>query len=597
MAWVGMMSQLLWRWLCIAGLLALLLGARAAQSLAVLARSPSGMALVALARTVDGVEAAVRQAVAQAGGLEGIIAPGDVVAIKVNLVMDAPAASGMVTDPAVARAVVRLAREAGAARVIIVEGTAQYRDGDLNRDRHATRAAFLAAGYDADGDMVDDVTGAPLIDLNDSGGTDVADPARVSRVVVPTGLIRKEYWLPNSVLDADVLISVPVLKNHYLAGVTLGMKNLVGLLPADLYHAPGNVYGKHSLSHSPIELDQHIVDLNLARRPDFVVVDGQRGMIDGPVGSQLADPPLGLILAGADVVAVDTVGALLMGYDPRAIPYLEMAARSGLGIADVAHIRVTGVPLAQVRRDFPAPYADSPVRRADRQPPVLSLSAPEQVELPDTLQVAVQASDNDALARVELFLDGKRVGQALSSPYTFTLEGAAYDAGTHLLLAIAYDRSLNQAEAAREIRLQVATPTPVPLPTSTVTPSPSPSPTPSPQPPTATATPSPRLPTATATPSLQPATVTALPSHTPPPPTIAEIVSWAASPSPVAAVEGVPMPAADAPAPVMPAAPQVAEVAPATGVRTLRSLAVVTGLLAGCLLGVALGLWLHSRRT
>ncbi len=93
---------------------------------------------------------------------------------------------------------------------------------------------------------------------------------------MPTGLIRKEYWLPNIVLNADVLISVPVLKNHFIAGVTLGMKNLIGLLPNDLYHAPVNIYGKHSLSHSPIELDQHIVDLSLARRPDFVVADGQQ---------------------------------------------------------------------------------------------------------------------------------------------------------------------------------------------------------------------------------------------------------------------------------------------------------------------------------
>ena len=138
--------------------------------------------------------------------------------------------------------------------------------------------------------MVDDFTQAPLVDLNDSGGTDVADPARVTKVMVPTGLIRKEYWLPNLVLDADVLISVPVLKNHYLAGVTLGMKNLIGLLPNDIYHGPGNIYGKHSLSHGPIELDQHIVDLSLARRPDFIVVDGQRGMIDGPIGSQVIPP-------------------------------------------------------------------------------------------------------------------------------------------------------------------------------------------------------------------------------------------------------------------------------------------------------------------
>lgn len=113
---------------CIALLLIVLFGARAIQSLAVPSQATSGMSLVAVVPLGDGVEGTVRQAVAQAGGLAGVINPGDLVLVKVNLVMDAPANSGMVTDPAVARAVVSLAREAGAGQVIIVEGTAQYRE-------------------------------------------------------------------------------------------------------------------------------------------------------------------------------------------------------------------------------------------------------------------------------------------------------------------------------------------------------------------------------------------------------------------------------------------------------------------------------------
>ncbi|NIN68307.1 MAG: DUF362 domain-containing protein, partial [Anaerolineae bacterium] len=58
--------------------------------------------------------------------------------------------------------------------------------------------------------------------------TDARDPNLVTLVNIETGLLRKEYWLPNLVLEADVLISVPVLKNHYLAGTTLGMKNMIG---------------------------------------------------------------------------------------------------------------------------------------------------------------------------------------------------------------------------------------------------------------------------------------------------------------------------------------------------------------------------------
>ncbi len=439
------------RRLFIVGTLILLLGARLAHSLAVPHHAAEGMVQVAVVPVEGDVETAVRQAVALAGGLEGIISPGDVVVIKPNLVMDAPASSGMVTDPAVTRAVVRLAREAGAAEVIIAEGSAQYQQGDPNRDRFVTQAAFRAAGYDADGDMVEDVTGAPLVDLNDSGGTDTADPDKVTRVVVPSGLMRTEYWLPNIALEADVLISVPVLKNHYLAGVTLSMKNSFGLLPNDLYHGPGNVYGKHSLAHGPIELDRHIVDVNLARRSDFVVVDGLRGMTDGPTGWQVIDPPMGLILAGRDAVAVDTVGALVMGYDPSTIPYLTLGAQNGLGTTDTGYIQVLGTSLTQVRRDFPAPYGSLPARRADSQPPTVAITAPNEAEWLGAVTVEVEAGDNDALARVELYLDEQLVGQALVPPYHFEMDTRHYPPGTHTLRVAAFDRCLNHAESSRQV--------------------------------------------------------------------------------------------------------------------------------------------------
>jgi len=513
------MSHKRWRWVCIVGLLALLLAVRVAQSLAVPSHAPEGMAQVAIVRIEGDLQAAVRQAVTKAGGLDKVIKPGDTVVVKVNMVMDATAGSGMVTDPKVARAVVRLASEAGAAQVMIAEGTAQYGQGDANRDRACTQSAFRNAGYDTNGDMVDDATGAPLVDLNDSGGTDGHDPAKVRQVTVPMGLIRQEYWLPNVVLDADVMISVPVLKNHYNAGVTLGMKNLIGLLPNDIYHGPGNIYGKHSLDHSAVNLDRHIVDLNLARRPDFVVVDGQRGMIDGPVGSQIIQPPMGLILAGRDVVALDTVGALVMGYDPRAIPYLQLGAQSGVGTTDVGHIQVIGVPVAEARRDFPAPYADSPARRADAQPPTVALGLPGSQPWSGTVTVGVEASDDDTVARVALYLDDKQVGQALTGPYRFDLDTGQYPPGAHMLRAVAYDRSLNQAEVVQETQFAAPTepPTPQPtaLPTAVMPVLPSDTPVPTVTPVTPSATPVP--PTETAVP-----TNTAMPSATP---TLAALVN------------------------------------------------------------------------
>jgi uncharacterized protein (DUF362 family) len=487
----------------IIGIVVLLLSVKVTQALTMQDYTSTDIAQVAIAKIESDVETAVRQAISQAGGLTGTVGPGDVVVVKPNLVLYSPANSGIVTDPAIVRAIVRLAREAGAAQVIIAEGTA----GDEHCDRSCTQTAFRVAGYDVDGDMTDDITGALLVDLNDAGGTDVYDTHKVTRMVVPTGLIRKEYWLPNIVLNADVLISVPVLKNHFLAGVTLGMKNLIGLLPNDLYHAPGLTYGKHSLSPRPLHLDLHLVDVNLVRRPDFVVIDGQRGMIDGPIGSQIINPPMGIILAGRDVVAVDTVGTLVMGYDPISIPYIGLGARTGLGTTDASYIRVIGAPLAQVRRDFPSPYADSPVRRADMQPPTVTINVPSKGAQPNVTTILVDASDNDTVARVELYVDHQRVGQALKPPYQFRIDSSQYPAGRHTLRVIAYDRCLNQTQSSLEIYFAAptATDTPTPLPTATATPSS-----------TNTATP---LSTETSIPATA-TTVPLLTNTVPPPPTV-----------------------------------------------------------------------------
>jgi hypothetical protein len=193
------------------------------------------------------------------------------------------------------------------------------------------------------------------------------------------------------------------------------------------------------------------VDVNLARRPDFVVVDAQRGMVDGPTGSQIKDPPMGLILAGRDVVAVDTVGALVMGYDPRAIPYLQLGAQNGVGTTDTSYIQVAGTPLAQARRDFPAPYEGSPAQRADAESPTVTIAAPGGTAWWGTVTVVVQVDDNDAVGRVELYVDGQQVGQALAPPYQFALDTGQYATGAHTLRAVAYDRCLNDAEASRQV--------------------------------------------------------------------------------------------------------------------------------------------------
>ena len=448
-----------WRLIALAGLLALLGGVNALQHRVAYSGPASGPAEVAIVQATSWpisdaeVETLVRQAVALAGGLGDIVKPGDTVVVKPNLVWGAAPDEGYTTDPRVTRAVVQLAQEAGAGQIIIADGAALYRDG--HDARGATVEAFRLCGYDVDGDMVDDISGAPLVDLNDAGGLDQHDPNLVRQVHLQNGLIWTDYWLPNVILDADVLIGVPVLKNHSYAGVSLALKNQFGIPPSDIYHDPGSQIFKGALSHGPNDLGRHIVDLNLARPLDFAVVDGLRGMTNGPIGGALADPPMRLIMAGRDAVAVDTVGTLVMGYDPATVPYLGWAAGAGLGTDDVAQITVRGLRVSQVRRDFPAPRGNPPAQRAESSPPSVTITSPGEgyVVVEDT-SVRATASDDVAVSKVEFYVgDPSQAAQAVvtTPPYQAALDLGAHRGQTVTLRAVAYDLALNEAEDRRTV--------------------------------------------------------------------------------------------------------------------------------------------------
>ncbi|NIO72756.1 MAG: DUF362 domain-containing protein, partial [Anaerolineae bacterium] len=280
-------------------------------------------------------------------------------------------------------------------------------------------------------------------------------------------------------------------------------------------------------SHAAYDLPRHIVDLNLCRPIDFVVVDGLRGMTDGPIGSQLVSPPMQMIMAGRDPVAVDTIGALTIGYDPASIVYLDMAQSVGLGLADVSRITVQGRPVSEVRRDFPVPYGDPPAQRAESQPPTVEILSPaEGAVVWGVITVEATASDNVGVAKVEFYVDDVLAETVTGPPYRLLLDTATLSLGTHTLKVVAYDAMLNQAARTRIIQVaQAPTASPTwtftPSPTATPTWTPSATPTPTPWP-TGTATwtftPSPTA-TPTWTPSVTPTPtfpVSPTPTHTPP---------------------------------------------------------------------------------
>ena len=260
-------------------------------------------------------------------GLEAIGADvrGARVVLKPNFV-EFDRGSAINTDPRLVAATVEAMRRMGAASVSVGEGPGHRRD-----TGYVVRASGLM-------DLLDDV-GAPFVDLNTAPAGAVPLRSRYT----PLG----ELWLPRLLTDADVVVSMPKMKTHHWAGVTLSLKNLFGCLP-------GRVYGWPKNALHWVGIDNAIIDIAGAIQPSYAIVDGIVAMEgNGPISG--TPKPAGLLVFGDDPVATDTVTATMMGMDPTRIPYLREAARF-LGVGDLEHIEQRGEDPARHGTTFePAP--------------------------------------------------------------------------------------------------------------------------------------------------------------------------------------------------------------------------------------------------
>jgi uncharacterized protein (DUF362 family) len=164
----------------------------------------------------------------------------------------------------------------------------------------------------------------------------------VSRVQLKTNHSSlRELYLPDTVLRADLLVSLAKMKTHHWAGATLSMKNLFGIVPGGVYGWPKNVLHWAGI-------DESIADLNALFPRHFSIVDGIEAMEgNGPIlGSK---KQMGLIVAGAHPPSVDETCCRIMGIDPGRIAYLQLAARSN---ARSSTVRQIGENIAAVASPF-----------------------------------------------------------------------------------------------------------------------------------------------------------------------------------------------------------------------------------------------------
>jgi uncharacterized protein (DUF362 family) len=166
----------------------------------------------------------------------------------------------------------------------------------------------------------------------------------VERVSLRTHASRlNELYLPKTVRGVDFLVSLPKMKTHHWAGVTLSLKNMFGVVPGGCYGWPKNILHWAGI-------DRAVLDINAAVRPDFAIVDGIIGMEgNGPL--QGTPKPCGVLVLGDDPVTVDSTCARVMGLAPERIKYLSRAATL-LGHMELEKIRQLGESIESVRTRF-----------------------------------------------------------------------------------------------------------------------------------------------------------------------------------------------------------------------------------------------------
>jgi len=219
----------------------------------------------------------------------------------------------------------------------------------------ATRESFLRLGaaqvFIGDGPAMDRDTEAILesVKLREHAGPlkrtfvdlNLDDVERVSLKTRASRL--KELYLPKTVLGVDFLVSMPKLKTHHWAGVTLSLKNMFGIVPGSCYGWPKNVLHWAGI-------DRAILDINASARPDFAIVDGIVGMEgNGPI--QGTPKACGVLVLGNDPVAVDATCCRVMGLLPEKVQYLSLAGTL-LGNLKPEKIQQLGESIGSVRKPF-----------------------------------------------------------------------------------------------------------------------------------------------------------------------------------------------------------------------------------------------------
>lgn len=252
------------------------------------------------------IPALVRETLAALGGMGRFVRPGETVVVKPNIGWDRTVELAANTHPMVVRAVVEHCLEAGAKRVLVFDRSAN----DPRRCYVQSGIQEAVEGLRSERVSIEHMDRRAFQDLDIKSGKELS---------------RWSFYKP--ALEADRLINLPIAKHHSISAVTLGMKNIMGVIG-----------GNRGVLHRNIA--DALADINSVVRSDLTLIDATRILVaNGPQGGRLEDVRvLDTLIASPDIVAADAYAATLFGHRPEEIPTIVAGAGRGLGIMDLGKV-------------------------------------------------------------------------------------------------------------------------------------------------------------------------------------------------------------------------------------------------------------------
>lgn len=249
--------------------------------------------------------ALTRNVLEATGGIKRFVKAGNVVVIKPNIGWDRKPEQAACTHPVLVRTLAEECIKAGTRQVKVF-------DNPCNEPRRCYENSGIAAA----------LKGLKNVDLKH------IERERFKKINLG-GLFLKEWDIYSEAMSADVLINVPIAKHHALSRLTLGLKNMMGIMG-----------GNRGYIHSRI--DEALSDLNAKVRSHLVVIDATRILTaHGPQGGSQVDVKiLNKVIASTDIVAADSYATTLFGMEPTDVPITVAAYRRKLGEMNLKKVRL-----------------------------------------------------------------------------------------------------------------------------------------------------------------------------------------------------------------------------------------------------------------